>query len=1062
MFCNRSRFPVFRTVLGFVLALSSVGFAQRDTGTISGQITDQQGGLVPSAKVQLLDQRTGILRTASSSQDGFYIIPLVPVGVYGLTVEVAGFRKFEQPDIQLQVNQNLTVPVKLEVGNITESVTVEAPPPAIDTVSSSVRDVVDSRRITELPLNGRNVLQLQQLVPGVVYTGAGDQFGNTPAFQVNGGYYFTNNYTLDGGEHTDSFFNSAITFPNPDAIQEFSIQTSTYSAEYGRNRGATVNAVTRSGTNRFHGTLFEFVRNNVFDARDFFATNVPPFKRNQFGATLGGPVRRNKAFFFFAWESTRERGAPSTATFRTPSSAMRNGNFSAIAKPLKDPLTGSPFPGNIIPQSSLSQPALNFLSKYTPLPNLPGEGYSAARISTFNRDQYVGRYDHELSSRDRFFARYMWNKDTSLINRGSFVDWFQNQSFLRQGVTGGETHTFSPTLLNAFTFAFSRVAHLIDIIPYFSWKALGANVPEARIGQKGWAEVHISGYFDAVNGVPWDVSRNTFNYDDTATWVRGSHTLKFGAQISRYQTHQVFEWISDGNMSFTGQYTGDAAADFLLGNMASIRQGSPGFNDLRQTLWGFFVSDDFKVSSRLTLNLGLRYDPYFGFRELNNKGIAFRPGQQSKIYPTAPVGMLFIGDPGVNPDYFPADWNNFAPRVGFAWDVFGNQKIAIRGGYGMFYDAIAGIRLNRFPYNQPFMLDLTLFELPLNDPYRGNPPFPYTPPSSAEQRQNFKFIVPSNVTSMNENMVTPYAQQWNFTIETQMPGGITLSTGYVGSKSSKLYGSRSINPAVYGPGATSGNIQQRRVYQQFAVIEDDHTNGYSQYHSLQIVIKKRLSKGLVFDNAYTLSKNVGYTGSQGEGGSGTRDPFNWRLDKAIMPNDATHVISSSIVYELPSPFHSKAARHTLGGWQASSIVQIQGGFPFTVRSGANNSFNGQSADTADLVGDPYLTSGSRGAKVAKWFNTAAFTTNKVGTVGNVGINTMRGPGLWTVDFGLFKNIAVRESKQVQFRAEFFNIFNNANFGTPNSTVINVNFGRILSTAASTTPRVIELSLKFRF
>ncbi|HWB99950.1 MAG TPA: carboxypeptidase regulatory-like domain-containing protein [Bryobacteraceae bacterium] len=1053
-------FARFATVLIICVAAGSLPvFAQRDTGTVSGQVVDPNEGLIPGARITLLDQRTGVVRTATSNQEGFYIIPLVPAGVYQLTAEASGFRKFQGRDIQLEINQNLTMPVRLQIGEVSESITVAGAVATIDTVSSSVKDVVDTKRIEGIPLNGRNVLQLQQLIPGALYTGSGDQFGNTPAFQVNGATSFSNSYTLDGGEHTDSFFNSAITFPNPDAIQEFSIQTSTYSAEYGRNRGATVNAVTRSGTNDFHGTLFEFVRNNKFDARDFFAAKVPPFKRNQFGATLGGPIQRNKMFFFFAWESTRERGAPSTATFFTPTADMRGGNFSGL-KTITDPLTKEPFPGNVIPQSRLSAPALNFLNTYVPAPNLPGNAYTASRVSTFNRDQYVGRYDHELRARDRLFARYMWNKDTSLVNRGSFVDWFQDQSFIRQGITAGETHTFSPALLNSFTFAFNRVAHKIDIIPHFGWQTLGASVPETTPGQSGWGEVHLSGYFDAVNGVPWDVKRNTYNVDDTATWVHGAHTVKAGAQVSRYQTHQLFEFLSAGSMTFTGQYTGDAAADFLLGNIATFRQASPGGDNLLQTLWGFFVVDDFKLNSRFTLNLGLRYEPYFGFTEEDNKGVAFRPGQKSSVWPTAPAGLLFIGDQGVNSRFFPADWNNFAPRVGFAWDVFGDQRIAVRGGYGIFYDAIAGIRLNRFPYNQPFMLDLTLLDVPLNDPYRGNPPFPYVPGTTAQQRESFNFIIPSNVTSMNENLVTPYTQQWNFTIETRLPANLTLSTGYVGSKSSKLYGSRNINGAVYAPGATSANVQQRRLYPEFALIEDSHTNGYSQFHSFQMVLKRRYSRGLVTDIAYTLSKNTGYTGSQGEGSSGTRDPFNWRLDNGILGNDVTHVISGSVVYDIPSPFQAKAARYVLGGWQAASIVQIQSGMPFTVRSGANNSFNGQNADTADLVGDPYLTSGSRGEKVARWFNTAAFRTNAVGTVGNVGINTMRGPGLATVDFGMYKNIPIREQKTLQFRAELFNIFNNANFGNPNSTANNSNFGRILST--TTTPRVVEFSLKFRF
>src|SRR5581483_4024743 len=384
--------------LALILALLSATVpvqAQTNTGTVSGEIRDPSGAVVVGARIRLIDVQTDVERQALSNEAGFYKFPLVPNGNYRLVTEASGFKSVTVQGIHIDVNQNLTVPVTLEVGQVSETIAVTGSAQLVDTVSGSVKEVVDEARVRELPLNGRNVLQLQQLVNGALYAGSGDQQANTPAFQVNGGTLFTNNYTLDGGEHSDSFFNSAITFPNPDAIQEFSIQTSSYSAEYGRNRGATVNAVTRSGTNNLHGSLFEFVRNNAFDARDFFAPRgVPPFKRNQFGATLGGPVIRNKTFFFFAWETTRERGAPSVATFQTLSPAMRSGNFSELPKPISDPLTGQPFPGNLIPVNRLSAPALNFLNKYTPLPTLPNRLFSGFQNGSFNRDQYIGRVDH--------------------------------------------------------------------------------------------------------------------------------------------------------------------------------------------------------------------------------------------------------------------------------------------------------------------------------------------------------------------------------------------------------------------------------------------------------------------------------------------------------------------------------------------------------------------------------------------------------------------------------------------------------------------------------------------
>lgn len=620
---------------------------------------------------------------------------------------------------------------------------------------------------------------------------------------------------------------------------------------------------------------------------------------------------------------------------------MRRGDFSELTRTIRDPLTGSPFPDKRIPESRLSRPALNFLEKYTPLSNLPGLIYSGARSTTFDRDQYIGRFDRELTSKDRVFGRYMWNKDTSLVNRGSFTDWYQDQAFWCQTATVNHTRTFSPGFLNAFTFTFNRVSHLIDIIPHFDWKQLGANIPDTVPNQKGWVTVTLPGYFSANNGVPWDVKRNTYNYVNTTTWVRNRHTLKFGAQISRYVTTQLFEFLSAGAMVFSGQFSGDPASDFALGRLASLRQDSPGKNDLRQTLWGFFFSDDVRLHPRFTLNLGLRYEPYLGFHELNGQAAAFRPGVRSTAWPTAPLGLLLQGDTGVHDNFFGSDWNNLAPRVGFAWDVLGNQKLAVRGGYGIFYDSVAGIRLNRFVTSQPFLLDLEVQDRPLEDPYLGARPFPYLPPTTREGRASFQFVTPANQISANENMVTPYTQQWNLTLERQFPRGLVVSAAYVASKSSKLFGSRNINPAIYGPGATLANTQQRRLFPEFTFIEDTHTVGYSQYHSLQILLRRRFSGGLTIYSAYTLSKNTGYTGSQGEGGRGTRDAFSARLDNGILSLDATHVSSTSVVWEIPSPWKWKPLQHVFGGWETTGILQIQSGFPFTVRSGLDNSLNGQ-------------------------------------------------------------------------------------------------------------------------
>ena len=1073
-FMGHARLAVAKSglVLLVWLYLSASGSAQVPTGSISGQITDPQGASVPNAKVQLIDQERNIRRAVTTNDIGFYIFPDVPSGLYTIRLEMPGFAGYERTGVVVHVNQNLNVSAVLQLGTAAQSTTVEGVVSQVDTEKSTVQETVDARQVTQMVLNGRNVLQLQGLVNGMLSTGAVDQQANTPGYQANGAMAYQSNYTLDGGENEDTFFNSPMPYPNPDALQEFTVQTSNYDAQYGRNRGATINAVMKSGTNSLHGTVYEFVRNTDFDARNFFAAKVAPFKRNQFGATVGGPIRKDKLFFFFAWESNRDRGAPSPLTYTSPDAAMRAGNFSEFIKPVIDPNTGLAFPGNLIPQSRLSQPALNFLNQFVPLPNLSNNLWSGPSLGTNNWDSYMGRVDYNISTKDQFFGHYIWSLNTSLVNRGNTQTMYQDQRFPRQSVTAGETHTFSPSLVNVVTGTFDRVNTQINDVEgvpgnlqtVFDWQALGANVPLTMPNQQGWVNMAVSGYFTATNGVPWHVVRNNYAGTDTLSWVKGRHTMKFGAQISRYQIFQTFEYDSAGSMSFSGQFTGNAAADLMIGQMASFQQASPGHNNLRQTLWSFFAQDDWKISPRLTLNLGLRWEPFLGFRELNGEVASFRPGLQSQRFPTAFQGLLYQGDPSIAPNVFRHDWNNLAPRLGFAWDVRGNQKTVVRGAYGMFYDSIAGIRLNRFPYNQPFMLNLTINARPLADPYLGNPPFPYALPANPAQAQNFhyQFIPGAGATSANPGMVTPYSQQWNLTVERQLPGGFLLSTGYVGNLAEHLFISTNLNPAIYAPGATVATTLQRRLYPNFGAIESEQTTGYSKYHSLQVLVKRSLARYLTLSSAYTFSKNTGYTGSQGEGSVGTRNPFNFGLDNGILSNDATHVWSTSTVWNLPEFNQSKLLRYTVGGWELSGILQVQSGFPFTVRSGVDNSFSGQNLDTADLVGDPSLTSGARGAKVARWFNTSAFALNAPGTFGNVGINTMWGPGRWNLDMGLFKSFLFSEkgNRSLQFRTEVFNLTNNVNLAQPGNSVISATFGRI--TATSTDPRVLQLGLKLIF
>jgi hypothetical protein len=1060
---NKTRFATLTLRLAAYMLLAGTAlFAQLDTGNITVTVKDASGASVPGAPVVLHNKATGIdLRTGVTNEQGSYTFALIPSANYSVRVEQRGFKRYEQSGIYLQVNEQIAVPIALEIGELNEQVTVTGAAPLVESTSATIRETVDRLRVSELPLNGRNVLQLQILVPGTVSAGSLDQGANTPGYAVNGGIGGSNTYSLDGAEYQDSYFNAPLPFPNPDAIQEFTIQTNSYSAEFGRNRGASINAVTKSGTNDFHGGAFEFVRNDNFDSRPFFSTAVPVFKRNQFGAQFGGPIRKNKTFFFAAWQGTHVRGTPTTSTAQVLSAPERTGNFSQLLpKTITDPLSKAPFSGNIIPASRLSAPAVNFLNKFVPLPNL-GQNYVTPQPAPADGNQYLTRIDHDFNEKDRLYGRYIYNDDFLFGPAGNLANWGINQTFHRQGVVVGETHLFSPSLVNNFQFSFNRVYSYIVQTPDFLWSDLGANLPPASPVTHSWQNLTISGYFNAVTGTFWDLGRNSYGINDSVNWNHGRHSASFGAQIARYHVDQVNEFYSRFGGTFNGFATGDSAADFLVGDLNQLRMVSVLSNNLSQTNWQFFASDEFRAAPRLTITLGVRWQPDLHFTEASGKESSFRSGLQSTVFPNAPTGLLFKGDPQLPSNVINPGWLNFAPRVGLAYDVFGNGKTALRAGYGIFYDDFASIRLNRFPLIQPYVLDTTVFDVPLSNPFLGNSPYPFIPPTTAAQKKAFQFVTPAATTSFNPDFGTPYTQQWNFNIQQQLPFQIVVTTAYVGSKSDRLFGSHNLNPAVYGPGATVANTQARRGYQAFGTIEEESTLGYSQYHSFQLTINKRFSRGFTLLAAYTFSKDIGLTAAQGEGSLGTRDPNNWNLDKGLMPTDRPNILAISSVWQAPSPSGNKVLKGILGGWELTGILTATSGAPLTVRAGVDRSLNGQGLDTADQVGNWQINgSRARAAEALQWFNTAAFALPALGTVGTSGIDIVRGPAMSNLDLAVFKNFSVKERWKFQFRAEFFNALNHTVLGNPNTTLTNSTFGKILST--QTPPRIGELGLKFSF
>jgi len=1056
---------------------ASVASAQV-TGSINGTVVDATGAAVPGATLVLTNTQTGDIRQLASSDQGFFYFTDLPRGEYTIKINSKGFRELVIGPVVLTVGQQMTVYPKVEVGSAVESVEVSASPPPVTTSDSSLSELVDSKRIEQLPLNGRNALQLVSLLPGVVPAGNGGQFGAVQTtFSASGGRNVDMNFTLDGGINMNPFYGIANEYPNPDALQEFSATTRNYSAAFGRGTSA-VTAVTRSGTNDFHGTLFEFLRNTDFDSRPFFAAKRSVFKRNQYGGTIGGPILRNKLFFFGSYEGTKARGSPGDVRYPTLTPDERTGNFSALSKLITDPNNnGMPFPGNIIPLSSIRPYAKNYLANDLPLPNSGANFYDFTPVGTkLDQNQVIAKIDYSFRESDKLMFRYFYN-DVPQVGQASNVGptWLDSYPTRFQSWTLGEDHLFSPALVNTFRVSYVRSAFGVIALNPFSLTGLGLPISLANIntgyGLTPQSTLNMSGYVSADTGAPTRDIMPTHHITDTLSWIKGRHSLAFGFEFYRNRVNELQNWQSDGNMVFNGSVTGDAAADMLLGKFYTYHQVTGLTSRLRQNLPSFFAQDDFKLSRRLTLSLGLRWEPYFGYVSENSQLSEFSPGKQSTIFPNAPAGLLYPGDFGLPPSIVGNRMDNIAPRVGLAWDVHGDGKTSVRAGFGEFWVPMTiGINLNRFTLIQPFTTDLTVsggdaYNIFGGAPFNGVSPFPRPSAADLNALKQASFVPTANENSFALPFKTQQDYQWSFSIQQAVGNNAVVELNYVGSSSSHMFTTAEGNPAVYIPGqSTVANTQARRRDPQIGLINNTLDVLSANYNSAQIVFNKRYSKGFTILGSYTFSKALGIgSASVGAGSNGPRDPNNFRLDYGPLSLNRTHNFVTSALFDVPWGKKGSPAweQWTIGGWQLSGIVNAISGAPLTVGSGLDNSLTGIGSDTADLVGNWSLASGrSKQDRMAEWFNTGAFKTNAIGTFGTTGINWLYGPGSWNTDMAAAKNFKLTESKRLEFRSSFYNLFNHPNLGNPNTTVTNAAFGKI--TTMSNSPRVIELSLKFAF
>lgn len=1067
----------FRALYLMLAAYAGVMHAQDINATISGVVTDESGAVVPNASVIAVNTATSARFTATSNAEGQYAIRTIPVGVYDLSAEAAGFRRYEAKGIRLQLNEVARVDLPMKVGATTESVVVSANAVTVDTTTAVLKAVVDQKRIEELPLNGRNPTQLMRLVVGTVAdlradVTSGTTYPGVIPVSVNGTRANATNYVLDGAQNNDHYSNAANPMPNPDALQEFSVQTNNFSAEFGRQAGGVVNAITKSGTNDLHGSAFEFVRNKALNARPFFSPVVngerrdDGLKRNQFGATVGGPVwlpklynGRDKTFFFFSYQGTLERRTPNEVLRVVPTAAQRAGDFSALGRALRDPIRGGTYPNNQIPASDMSPIALRILQAI-PVP-ASGNSISTAAPANYDDHQFLVRMDHQISAVNRLSGRF-WNSSAetpAYLNPSNYLEQTTGRTWLNRSVSLTDTHAFNANITNQALFSFNRTdGWNIPIYPDNGITSLGSRYYNDDKPQ--W-HVTVAGYFGTLNtGDTNRFLRDEYQFVDTVRWTKGKHQITIGGEYGRGIGNVDNNFRANGQWNFNGAapFTGDALADFLIGRFNTLQQGVGEYKMTRFHRVSAFVQDSMRLSRRFTLDLGVRWEPFLNFTDADGKLAVYRPGQRSQRYTNAPAGVVYPGDAGVPAGGVDPVWKNFGPRLGFAWDVFGDGRTAIRGGYGIFFDQLNTIATNSQATQAPFGTVVTINGNQTNsfaDPWAGTTnPFPAstTPPA------NVVFPEYSSQFLYAPDYRNAYVQSWNLTLEREVGLGFVVRSSYAGSKGTALAVGRELNTAIYAAGATTATTNQRRPFApalgSTTILEP---SGNSTFHALQLTVERRFSHGFSILTNYQFSKAIDDSSNAKSNGQSRTNPFDQRFDKGPADFDRRHVFNFSGLWELPGPSRSNPLHWVAGGWSLNGIASMWSGFPLTITSGVDNARTGTGNQRADLVGDPGLGGDrSRGQQIDEWLRRSAFAPNAIGTFGNLGRNTFRGPGYASLDLGLFKRIPITETVNATFRFEAFNALNRVNLASPATAQNSANFMRITSAYDN---RILQLALR---
>lgn len=1122
----------------FGVAAASSLYGQA-TGTLLGTVTDSTGSVVPGATVTVLSQDTGVSRATQTDAAGNYRVPLILIGHYTIHVSYTGFQEAEQKDITLQVDENREVDFRLTPATVHQQVQVSATPVAVETTSASLGQVITSQQVTQLPLNGRNFVQLATLTPGTTKETNPNSFfngGGSSETSIRGSYSLSvggsksnsTDWLFDGVDNNELTAGAIAVLPSIDALQEFKVLTFNYSAEYGTRGGPTVLLTTKGGTNQFHGTLFEFLRNTVLDARSFFAQNREQFNLNQFGGSIGGPIKKDKTFFFFDYQGRHLRQGL-TFVGQAPTALMRQGDFSesfpgfpagqiynpystanGTRQPFKCDASGNPLPidsngrqgagtpCNIIPSSLINSVAQQMINLY-PLPNVPGVlagDWVSSPVKKLDEGEVDLRIDHNFSSKDSLFARFSYDQATEFLPSGmpgfANLDGFSSTQDLDdhgRNAALSETHIFSPTSINSVTLGFNRIFNHILSFGSGSCESQKLGIPGANLGgiSCGLTSTTFTGGFWALGDrgfAPFQGGTNVFFIADSFDAIRGNHDVKFGGEIRANQMNVNTNSFQDGFWVFSNLYTAQVAGGVNTGAdgnpMADFLLGLPdlGFHDQtfqgtttgrRWKLYRPYVQDDWRVTRNLTLNLGLAYALVTPITEEHNRQTNFDFG----------TGKFLIAGQNSGPAMgLSMDKTTLEPRFGFAWSPRGSRKTSVRGGYGMYHDSSWNQGGNGLWENPPFFEESSFFADDLSpSTTRSISLSPVLPAIQAQQGQGFALLTqpsdPSqfggNLWASNLNFKLARIQQINLSVQRELPGEVLLTMGYAGSRSAHILTSAFNLNTPIPQGA--GKPALPPPYPQYGSITGIIDNGMSRYDSLQVKAETKSSKrGLYALVGYTYARafdtSLGDNVGSGQGVTYYPIPLGKNADKGFSPIQLNHDFTASFVYDLPvgngkafGTDLSGIANGILGGWQVNGIVHINSGFPLFL-STVNNSgavFTNNS-NRPDRICNGHISNWT----VAKFFDTSCFVDPPAGALGNSTRTPLFGPGFVNTDFSAIKNFPLpfREGASLQFRAEFFNIFNQVQFFQPGSFVDSPGFGQITGTVNN--PRLIQFALKLTF